>query len=99
MWQNLGMGAWEYGRLVFSLAPGENGGLVIPAALQWVEQWQGPTGAIGTPIPLTDAVASFNRLGADGWEMIVSSEDRQIYQGGTSGATAVRYIFKRPKEG
>ncbi len=92
------MTAWQYAQLVVDLAPNEDAGLIIPASNHWQATWYGPDGIKGEPNPIDNVLPLplLNQVGADGWEIADMSEDRTIYNNGTSKVTAVRYLLKRP---
>jgi hypothetical protein len=90
------MTAWQYGRLVRTLVATHQGGPTVAPQHHWEERWYGPDGAASDPLPAEHGMAELNRAGAEGWELVSASEDRQTYEDGKSLVIEIRYTFKRP---
>ncbi len=89
------MTTWEYGRLVRSLVAAHEGGPTVAPTHHWEERWYGPDGAAGDPTPADSGIATLNAVGADGWELVICSEDTQIFEDGKTKVIEIRYTFKR----
>jgi hypothetical protein len=90
------MTVWEYGRLVCALVATHDGGPTTAPSHHWEARWHGPDGGDGELLPAGTGMAGVNRAGADGWELVTTSEDRQTFEDGKTLVIEVRYTFKRP---
>ena len=95
-WDNSGMTTWEYARLARTLVATHQGGPTVAPEHHWEERWFAPDGSVTDPVLEEHGMKTLNSAGAEGWELILASEDRQTFEDGKSLVIECRYMFKRP---